>query len=197
MGGRGRGVADRDVGGELVVAAADVLHERVTGCHYPGGPASFQPAHRPQPRLQPPMISLDTVSARRAGGRLDELRREPLHPAVHGDVLHGDAALSQQFLDVTVGKAVAQYQRTATEMTSRGNRKPANTEEERRNVTTPVSRRADRPTQHCRLAMPARREVSKDAELLALRHENAVLRRQTAGPGTSAPRGSGSRHYRS
>jgi putative transposase len=28
------------------------------------------------------------------------------------------------------------------------------------------------------LMVPARREVSKDAEVLALRHENAVLRRQ-------------------
>ena len=44
-----------------------------------------------------------------AGPRsLDELRGEPLHPPVDGDVVNGDAALGQQFLDVPVGQAVAQ-----------------------------------------------------------------------------------------
>ena len=33
----------------------------------------------------------------------------------------------------------------------------------------------------------ARREVSKDGELLVLRHENVVLRRQSAGSATSRP----------
>jgi hypothetical protein len=40
--------------------------------------------------------------------RLDELGCEPLNPPVHGDVVHGDAALGQQLLDVAVGQAVAQ-----------------------------------------------------------------------------------------
>jgi hypothetical protein len=42
------------------------------------------------------------------------------------------------------------------------------------------------------LMVLARREVSKDAELLVLRHENTVLRRQIAGSGTSRPTGCGS-----
>jgi hypothetical protein len=38
------------------------------------------------------------------------------------------ATLSQQFLDVAVGQAEAQDQRTATTMTSGGKRKPAKAE---------------------------------------------------------------------
>jgi hypothetical protein len=38
--------------------------------------------------------------------RLDELRGEALDPAEDGDVIHGDSALGQQFLHITVGQAV-------------------------------------------------------------------------------------------
>jgi len=44
-------VADRDVGAEFVVAASDVLHERMTGGQDPHGPVPFQAAHRPQSGL--------------------------------------------------------------------------------------------------------------------------------------------------
>jgi hypothetical protein len=40
--------------------------------------------------------------------RLDELGGEPLDPPVDGDVVHGDAALGQQLLDIPVGQALAQ-----------------------------------------------------------------------------------------
>jgi hypothetical protein len=54
-------VAGGDVGGEFIVAAAEVLDERVTGGHDPRGPVAFEAAHRPQPGFQPPVICLDRV----------------------------------------------------------------------------------------------------------------------------------------
>ena len=52
-----------DVRGEFVVAAAKVLHERMAG-RDPGCRAeSFESAHRPQPGLEPPMISFYPVVA--------------------------------------------------------------------------------------------------------------------------------------
>jgi hypothetical protein len=54
-------VAGGDVGGEFVVAAAEVLHERVTGGDDPRGAVAFRAAHRPEPGLQPAVICLDGV----------------------------------------------------------------------------------------------------------------------------------------
>jgi hypothetical protein len=41
-------------------------------------------------------------------GGLGELWSEALHPSVDGDVIDGDAALGQQFLNVPVGQAIPQ-----------------------------------------------------------------------------------------
>jgi hypothetical protein len=54
-------VAGGDLGGEFVVAAAQILDECVPGGHDPRGPAPFQSAHRPQPRFQPAMVGFNGV----------------------------------------------------------------------------------------------------------------------------------------
>ena len=41
-------------------------------------------------------------------GRVDEHRREALHPPVDGDVVNHDIPLDEQFLDVAVGQSVAE-----------------------------------------------------------------------------------------
>ncbi len=41
-------------------------------------------------------------------GGVDEQWGKPLHPAIDGDVIHLDAPLGRQLLDVTVGEPVAQ-----------------------------------------------------------------------------------------
>src|SRR6266496_6808551 len=51
------------VDAEFVVAAAEVLHERVPGGDQCGGGEAFQPAHRPQPSLAPVVIGFHPVVA--------------------------------------------------------------------------------------------------------------------------------------
>ena len=46
---------------QLVVAAAKVLDEGVSGDHDPGAVLLFEPAHRPEPRLQPAVVAFDAV----------------------------------------------------------------------------------------------------------------------------------------
>jgi len=46
---------------QLVVSAAKVLHQGIPGQHDRGTAVLFAPAHRPQPRLHPPVVALDAV----------------------------------------------------------------------------------------------------------------------------------------
>jgi hypothetical protein len=69
--------------------------------------------------------SLPTQCCDAAGScRVDQQRGEPLHPAVDGDVIHIDSAPGQQFHDVAEREPVPPVQRTATMITSAGNRNP-------------------------------------------------------------------------
>jgi len=77
-------VAGGDIGGEFVVAAAEVLHEGVPGGQGPRGPAAFQSAHRPQPGLQPAVIGLDRIVGIALDGVLWE--REGRRQAVRNSV---------------------------------------------------------------------------------------------------------------
>jgi hypothetical protein len=56
-------------------------------------------------------------------------------------VIDGDAALRQQFLKIAVGQPAPEVPADGDPITSRGNRKPANTEDLPDDVTEPVSRR--------------------------------------------------------
>src|SRR5829696_4175643 len=53
----------RNVGGEFVVAAAEVLHEGMAGCESCRRAEAFQSAHGPQPGLQSAVIGFDPVVA--------------------------------------------------------------------------------------------------------------------------------------
>jgi hypothetical protein len=54
-------------------------------------------------------------------------RCEALHPSEEGHVIHLDAPLSEQFLEIAIGQAVAQVPaHRARTMISGGNRKPLN-----------------------------------------------------------------------
>ena len=46
---------------ELVVAAPKVLHQGMPRQHDRGTAVLFEPAHRPEPRLQPPVVAFDAV----------------------------------------------------------------------------------------------------------------------------------------
>jgi len=61
-------------------------------------------------------------------GRVDDQRREALHPPVQGDVVDVDAALGQELLESRYDNPYRRYQRTARRITSGGNWKPENAE---------------------------------------------------------------------
>jgi len=54
------------VDGQLVVTAAEALHEGMADGDSGGRAHLFQPAHRPQPSLQPSMIALEHRGYRRS-----------------------------------------------------------------------------------------------------------------------------------
>jgi hypothetical protein len=54
-------VAARGLGGDVVVAAAQVLDEGMPRGEDPGGPVALEPAHWPQPCFQPPVVRPDRV----------------------------------------------------------------------------------------------------------------------------------------
>jgi len=54
-------VAGGAIGGEFIVAAAEILHERVPGGDDPRGPVAFQAAHRPQAGFQQAVIGFYRV----------------------------------------------------------------------------------------------------------------------------------------
>jgi hypothetical protein len=58
-------------------------------------------------------------------GSVGQQRSEPPHPSEHRDVVNLDATVDQQFLNVAIGQMKRRYQRTATTITSGGNRNPA------------------------------------------------------------------------
>ena len=69
-----------DAGGDVVVAAARVLHERVTGGENPRRAVPLQAPHRPEPGLQPPVIcfgSVIRVLLNGVQGRGDQLAGHP------------------------------------------------------------------------------------------------------------------------
>ena len=49
------------VDAEFVVAAAEVLHERVTADDHAGGAVAFEAAHRSEPGFEPAVVALDPV----------------------------------------------------------------------------------------------------------------------------------------
>jgi hypothetical protein len=57
----GKSKVARLVGGDLVMAATQVLHERVAGGKYPQPGHGLDPAHRSQPSFQLRVVGLDPI----------------------------------------------------------------------------------------------------------------------------------------
>ena len=78
------------------------------------------------PRVNRGTVGRDLGRGRAGAQHHDEFRCETLDPSV--DVIHGDSAPGQQFLDVPAGQAIPQVPTDRNEITSGGNLKPAKTE---------------------------------------------------------------------
>ena len=77
----------RGVGGEFVVAAAKVLHERVPSGDSCGRAEAFESAHRPQPSFQPAVIGLDPVVAVLLGDMRRSWDQFVQHPQVRAGLV--------------------------------------------------------------------------------------------------------------
>jgi transposase len=75
---------------QLVVSAAKVLHEGVSGDDHPGTAVLFEPAHRTQPRLQPPMVALDPIVGVPVGAMPGRRQQVLQHSRVHRRLIGGD-----------------------------------------------------------------------------------------------------------
>jgi hypothetical protein len=93
-----------NVGGEFVVAAAQVLHECVTGCNRPCRGEAFQSAHRPKSGLQPAVIGFHQV----VGILLDHVTRAR-------DVLIDDARVGRCSIGRDLDRSGTQPQRAYLE----------------------------------------------------------------------------------
>jgi hypothetical protein len=76
--------AARGIGGDVVLAAAQILHGRMTRSEDPRRAVAFQAAHRPQLGLQPPMICLDRISGVALHGMQGRGDQFIGHPRVNG-----------------------------------------------------------------------------------------------------------------
>jgi hypothetical protein len=97
-------MAGRDVGGEFIVAAAQILNERVPSGEDPRGPVALQAAHRPEPCFQPSVIGFDRV----VRVALDGMQRR-------GDELIQDSRIGRGAVGGDLGRDRARAQRPGEE----------------------------------------------------------------------------------
>ena len=108
--------------------------------------------------------------------RLDDERREALHPPVDGDVINLDTAFSQEFFDISVGQAVAQV--PAHRQQDRVRREPKANERRRHRTATTNHPRTLRPAPNpstqqshveCRIVIASEQREDLGGELFELR----------------------------
>jgi hypothetical protein len=107
-------------------------------------------------------------------GSGDKLRCEPLRPSANADMVDVHASLGEKLFQVAVGRAVPQIHRTALDITSRGNRNPANAEAKPGEITRSFP--ATSLTQ-CNSAARVNKLVPYDGELAANDRGHSTRRR--------------------